>query len=93
MACDSGNMLKIKVSSKRQATFPKQVCESLGIQPGDDLLLDRRIEADREVWFLTPAKDLPRPWLGSLRQYAQGKSHHMDSIRQSIASGREARKR
>ena len=81
-------MLKIKVSSKRQATFPKQVCESLGIEPGDDLLLDRRVEAGEEVWFLTPARQHQRPWLGSLRQYAAGKENGMDAIRKSIASGR-----
>lgn len=81
-------MLKIKVSSKRQATFPKQVCESLGIEPGDEVLLDRRTENDREVWFLRPAKDSSRPWIGSLRPYAANKAHDMDSVRASIARGR-----
>lgn len=85
-------MLKIKVSSKRQATFPKQVCDSLGIQPGDDILLDRRIEADREVWFLRPEKEYARPWFGSLREYARGKVHEMDAIRKSIAAKRTSGK-
>ena len=81
-------MFKIKVSTKRQATFPKKLCDSLGIEPGDDILLDRRIESDREVWFLTLAKQHSRPWLGSLNKYAQGKSHEMNVIRKSIASKR-----
>ncbi|MCC5838990.1 MAG: AbrB/MazE/SpoVT family DNA-binding domain-containing protein [Opitutales bacterium] len=82
-------MLRIKVSAKRQATFPKQVCESLGVEPGDDLLLDRREESDKSVWVLRPAKDVSRPWLGSLRKYAAGKDHGMESIRESIAKARE----
>lgn len=81
-------MLKIKVSAKRQATFPKRVCESLGVEAGDDLFLDRRFENDREVWVLTPAKKLSRSWLGSLRNYASGKDHDMDRIRESIARSR-----
>lgn len=81
-------MLKIKVSTKRQATFPKAVCESLGVSPGDDLFLDRRLEDEREVWVLTPAKQPSRPWLGSLREYAAGQSHDMDMIRESIANAR-----
>ena len=81
-------MLKIKVSSKRQATFPKQVCESLGIQPGDEIFLDRRVESDEEVWILKSSKEIIRPWLGSLRQFAHGKSHDMDSIRTSVVEAR-----
>ncbi len=81
-------VLKIKVSSKRQATFPKQVCESLGIQPGDEIFLDRRVESDEEVWVLKASKGLDRPWLGSLRKFGHGKSHDMEEIRGSIAKGR-----
>ena len=81
-------MLKIKLSSKRQATFPKKVCEALGIQPGDEILLDAREEAEGRVWVVKPAEPKNRPWLGSLRSYAQGKSHGMDSIRDSIENGR-----
>jgi AbrB family looped-hinge helix DNA binding protein len=81
-------MLKIKISSKRQATFPKQVCQSLGIQPGDTLMLDRKVEGDGEVWLLRTTKQLERPWLGSLQAYASGKPHDMESVRASIASAR-----
>jgi bifunctional DNA-binding transcriptional regulator/antitoxin component of YhaV-PrlF toxin-antitoxin module len=81
-------MLKIKVSSKRQATFPKRVCESLGVGPGDEVLLDRRLEADGEVWVLRSAKETRRPWLGCLKAYAKGKEHEMTKVRESIARGR-----
>ena len=81
-------MLKIKVSLKRQATLPKQVCESLGIQPGDEIILDRRVESEEVMWILKASKGLDRPWLGSLRKFGHGKSHDMDEIRGSITKGR-----
>jgi bifunctional DNA-binding transcriptional regulator/antitoxin component of YhaV-PrlF toxin-antitoxin module len=81
-------VLSIKLSSKRQATFPKKVCESLGVEPGDELILDRRLEEDQEVWVLSPAKEVQRPWLGCLQAYATGKEHDMSKIRESIARGR-----
>jgi bifunctional DNA-binding transcriptional regulator/antitoxin component of YhaV-PrlF toxin-antitoxin module len=83
-------MFRIKMSSKRQATFPKKVCDSLGVQAGDDLLLDRHVENDREVWVLRPAREMSRPWLGSLREYASGKDHDMDRIRESVSRLRGA---
>lgn len=83
-------MLKIKVSAKRQATFPRQVCESLGVEPGDDLFLDQQMQSGKAVWVIRPAKELERPWLGSLRPYASGKDHDMESVRESMAKGRKA---
>lgn len=85
-------MMRIKLSSKRQATFPKQVCESLGIQPGDEIVLDHRMEADSEVWLLKPAREESRSWLGSLRDYAAGKAHEMEAVCGSIARGRASGK-
>ena len=81
-------MVEVKMSSKRQATFPKRVCEALGIGPGDRLLLDRRVENGREVWVMRPTKEHARPWLGSLRAYAVGKPHDMESVRESVANKR-----
>lgn len=78
------------MSSKRQATFPKRVCDALGIKSGDGLLLERRVEAGEEFWLLSPAQRQTRPWLGSLREYAVGKAHDMDAVRKSIAARRAA---
>jgi bifunctional DNA-binding transcriptional regulator/antitoxin component of YhaV-PrlF toxin-antitoxin module len=83
-------MLKVKVSSKRQVTFPRRVCESLGIVPGDELILDHQSGSDQEVWTLRPATSSRRPWLGRLSAYAEGKPHDMASIRQSVEAGRKA---
>lgn len=79
----------MKVSSKRQVTFPKQVCESLGIHPGDEILLERHVDSGEEVWYLKPAKEARRPWLGSLRKYGHNKKHDLDAIRESILQGRK----
>ena len=86
--CDIVNMLKVKVSSKRQVTFPKQVCESLGIQSGDEILLDRDVKCNQEVWYLKAAREETRSWMGSLREYARNKGHSMNAVRDSIARGR-----
>lgn len=83
-------MHTVKVSSKRQVTFPKRVCQSLGIGPGDELELERRVEGDEERWYLKLPKGGARPWLGALKDYAPGRKHDMESIRTSIARGRGA---
>ena len=86
-------MLKIKLTSKRQATFPVRVCESLGVSPGDDIFLDSREgENGLIVWQLKTARTKRRPWLGALRKYAQDKDHSMESIRSSIGKARSSRK-
>ena len=85
-------MLKVKVSSKRQVTFPKQVCESLGIQSGDEILLERDVKSNQEIWYLKPAREETRSWLGSLREYASNKSHSMGAVRDSIARGRSSKR-
>ena len=82
-------MLKVKLSSKRQATFPRGVCESLGLEPGDEILLEPKITGGEESWELRPAKARQRPWLHRLNRYAAGKDHSMERIRASIAKGRQ----
>lgn len=82
-------MLKLKLSSKRQATFPKGVCESLGLEPGDEIVLESIITEGEEGWTLRPAKARQRPWLHRLNHYADTKDHSMKSIRASIAKGRQ----
>lgn len=83
-------MLKLKLSSKRQATFPKKVCESLGLEPGDEVLLEPSGEGEETRWTLRPAKARPRPWLHRFKSYAHNKDHSMESIRASIVMGRKS---
>lgn len=80
----------LKLTSKRQATFPAKVCEQLGLQPGDEIQLEPRIENGEQLWVIQKSDTPPRPWLGKLRGYANNvDSHSMDAIRSSIAKGRK----
>jgi bifunctional DNA-binding transcriptional regulator/antitoxin component of YhaV-PrlF toxin-antitoxin module len=84
-------MTTIKITSKRQATFPADLCGDLGIGPGDQVMVEA-LELDGEkVWTIKPVKTKSKElWFGSLSKYAKGKSHDMDDIKASIAKGRSA---
>ncbi|NQT54561.1 AbrB/MazE/SpoVT family DNA-binding domain-containing protein [bacterium] len=83
-------MPTIKLTSKRQATFPRAVCEEMNLRPGDRIELEPAEVDGQQVWVLRPKEPLEMPWFGRFREYARGKPHDMKSIRKSIA---EARKR
>ncbi|CAN5389343.1 hypothetical protein BH24GEM3_BH24GEM3_02340 [soil metagenome] len=77
---------KLTITAKRQATLPAALCEELGVGPGDTLTLERREIDGEPVWVLRA----PKPdwsWAGSLRAYAEGKSHDWDDIERSIEKG------
>jgi bifunctional DNA-binding transcriptional regulator/antitoxin component of YhaV-PrlF toxin-antitoxin module len=79
----------IRLTSKRQATFPRELCEELGLEPGDELELIPRVEDGEKVWVLQRTKEPERPWLGSLKKYGEAVSNHsLESIRESIRAGR-----
>ena len=77
-------MTTIKMTSKRQATFPTELCEDMGISPGDELVVEHKLINGELVWVLKPRGD-KLEWMGALKKYAQNKSHEMDDIRKSIA--------
>ena len=82
--------MTIRLTSKRQATFPRSVCEEMHLKPGDKLTLDARVVDGERVWVIQPDREEEPSWFGCLQRYARGKAHDMKSIRMSIA---EARKR
>jgi hypothetical protein len=82
--------MTIRLTAKRQATFPRAVCEEMHLSPGNRLTLDREVVRGEKVWVLRPEPPAQPAWLGCLRRYARGKPHGMAAIRQSIL---EARKR
>lgn len=83
-------MTTLTLTSKRQATFPKETCESLGLRPGDVIELESRIEAGTKVWVLRPRPSRPRAWVGCLGKHAGTVSDHtMEAVRESIAAGRK----
>lgn len=76
-------MKMIKLTSKRQATFPASLLKEIGLRPGDKLALERSERKGEVVWILR----LPAPetsWIGSLRRYARGKSHRLKDIRAAV---------
>lgn len=81
----------VRLTSKRQATFSAELCEDLGLSPGDELELIPRVEGGRRFWILQKRKSPPRPWFGCLSDYAgQVSGHSMEAIRESIARGKKA---
>lgn len=82
--------MKLKLTSKRQATFPARVCEEMGLQPGDHLILEKVTGTDGWLLRKDESTEDPAPWFGSLRSYARGKATSMTAIRASIAKGRNS---
>ena len=79
----------IKLTAKRRATFPAELCEQLGLRPGDEIDLLPRVENGQRLWALRKRAIPARPWLGSLSGYAATtEDHSMDAIRESVARGR-----
>lgn len=81
-------MPSLKLTSKRQATFPQETCEALRVGPGDVIELEARVIEGERVWLLRP-KSPSRPWLGMLRGKAKPVADHsLEAIRESIRQGR-----
>ena len=74
----------IRLTSKRQATFPVQLCRELGVDAGDDLILERKKIGNEFAWILKPKKNIESKWFASLHKYAEDKDNSMESIRASI---------
>ena len=73
----------IKITAKRQATFPAALCRELGLKPGDSLRVEKRKVDDTLAWVMIPPKPAME-WLGGARKYAEGKSHDWGSIGASL---------
>lgn len=85
------SMSAITLTTKRQATFPVQVCDDLNLRPGDIIELEAVELAGERVWVLRPQKPPPRPWLGCLAQKTAVADHSLDAVRASIAAARKNR--
>lgn len=84
-------MPTLTLTSKRQATFPKETCEALGLKPGDAIELEARDEGGTRVWVLRPQPARSRHWVGCLESHAgKARDHSMAAIRESIEAGRKA---
>ena len=64
-------MATIKLTAKRQATFPTEVCRELGVGIGDSLEIKSVRHENQTVWVLTPVIKKKSQWIGSLSKYAK----------------------
>ncbi len=81
-------MATIRLTSKRQATLPKALCDEMRLRPGDALRVTPRAVGGERVWCLEPLRRAEETWFGRLQKYARGKSHDMSDIRRSIEKAR-----
>jgi bifunctional DNA-binding transcriptional regulator/antitoxin component of YhaV-PrlF toxin-antitoxin module len=87
---DDRAMTTLTLTSKRQATFPKETCESLGLKPGDVIELEPRTEDGTKVWVLRLQSARTRAWVGCLGPRARKVTDHsLVAIRESITAGRK----
>lgn len=87
---DGQRMTMLTMTSKRQARFPRETCEALGLKPGDVIELEARDEAGTKVWVLRPQAARTREWVGCLGSRAKKVADHsLAAIRESIAAGRK----
>lgn len=81
-------MTTLKMTSKRQVTFPAAACKELGVGPGALIMLDRKNLGGQPVWVLQTRTPPPTPWFGSLQRYASDQRHDLQAIRRTIALAR-----
>ena len=78
-------MPSMTLTSKRQATLPRELCDELGVHPGDRLDVDLAVVDGKPVLVLRPHR-VDWSWIGSA-QVPEGIPHDMESIRASIGRG------
>jgi bifunctional DNA-binding transcriptional regulator/antitoxin component of YhaV-PrlF toxin-antitoxin module len=77
-------MALIRLTAKRQATLPRQLCDELRVRPGDSLVVAARVVGGERVWLLKPADEVETPWFARFRRYAKGERHDLESVRRSV---------
>ena len=80
-------MAAIRLTTKRQATLPRALCEELDVNPGDEIALERRVFEGETLWILRPRK-IDWSWIGRASVPAN-LTHDMAAVRASIARGRK----
>lgn len=83
--------MPITLTTKRQATFPKALCDELKVGPGDEILLERKLVDRETVWILRP-RQVDWSWIGSMRPRKRV-SHDIEAIRASITRARDRARR
>jgi bifunctional DNA-binding transcriptional regulator/antitoxin component of YhaV-PrlF toxin-antitoxin module len=81
-------MTTIKITAKRQATFPSKVGDALGVKPGDRIALEEQMRKGERVLVLKPVRSPKSSWLFSLAKYAKNASHPWTRERDGDATAR-----
>ena len=76
-------MASVKLTSKRQATFPVKLCEELRLSPGDEIEIEKELINGKPGWVLRK-KQPDLSWIGSLNKYTKGKSNGWQTIKKEI---------
>ena len=77
--------MRIKMTAKRQATFPRKLCEEMRLEPGQSIQVEPATIDGQRVWVLAPQADPPPfAWVGMLRRYAKAKPPSMTEARARI---------
>jgi hypothetical protein len=79
-------MAAITLTSKRQATFTKEICDELKIKPGDQLDLERIVIDGRAAWIIKPHGP-DWSWMGAGAPDDPTISHELNDIAASIGRG------
>lgn len=80
--------MRIRLTTKRQATLPRQLCEEMELRAGDSLVVSTTMVGGERVWLLKPASRSETPWFARLRRYAHGKRHALAAVRTSVEKAR-----
>ncbi len=86
----SGNKaMRIRMTTKRQATFPRRLCEEMRLEPGNALQVEPATLDGRRVWVLSAPPEPPdMSWVGSLRRHAgSSRALSMEAVRAKIVEG------
>ena len=78
-------MSRIKLTAKRQATFPLLLCQEMGVEAGDYVLAEPAELDGERVWVLKPVSRRWE-WLRGAKAYAEAKDHDPQAIDRSIAA-------
>lgn len=79
-------MPTLKLTSKRQATLPKELCDEMAVRPGSRIAVERRVIDGETVWVLRP-DTFDWSWIGSVSVPADT-PHDMDAVRASVEAAR-----
>jgi bifunctional DNA-binding transcriptional regulator/antitoxin component of YhaV-PrlF toxin-antitoxin module len=81
----------VKITSKRQATLPRQLCDEMRLSPGDSIEVEPIVHNGERMWVMRPIHDPDLSFFGCLRGHAKKTPVDMDRIRDDIVKAMRER--